>query len=634
MRGISHAAPPKGPALDFPAFVIQALNGVATASSLFLVSAGLSIIFGVTRIVNFAHGSFYMLGAYCAYWFVERLGGGALGYYGGVALAALAVGGCGAAIELAVLRRIYRAPELFQLVATFGLVLIASDGVLMLFGPNELVGPRAPGLKGAVDILGRPYPAYELALIVLGPVVLAALWTLFHRTRWGTLVRAATQDREMAGALGVNQAWLFTSVFFLGSLLAGLGGAVQLPREAIQHQMDLQVITEAFVVVVVGGLGSLTGAFLAALLIGELHAFGILLFPKITLVLIFLVMAVALVVRPWGLLGRPEDALRVPGVEAEAPLVMRGRGWRMAWAGAVALLLLAPWVSGAYGLSVLTEVAILALFAASLHVIMGAGGMASFGHAAYFGLGSYGAALAVKYLALPLVPALGCAVVAAVLGALVFGWGSVRLSGVYMAMLTLAFAQITFAVSFQWYEVTGGDNGMLGIWPDAWARNRIVFYYLTLGLCGLAVFALRHIHGSPFGYALRAVRDSALRAEAIGIARRRQQWMAFMLAGACAGLAGGLFAFFKGSVFPDNLGIATSLDGLVMVLLGGVHALSGPLAGTVVYKVLRLAIATWTDRWQMVFGILIVVLVIVFPHGIAGALKRFSSREPDSGAQP
>ena len=143
---------------------------------------------------------------------------------------------------------------------------------------------------------------------MLGPIVLGALWLLFNRTRWGTLVRAATLDREMVGALGVNQRMLFTSVFFLGSCLAGLGGALQLPREAVNLHMDLSIIAEAFVVVVVGGLGSVTGAYLAAVIIGVMHAFGILIFPKITLVLVFLIMAVVLIVRPHGLMGRKPRA--------------------------------------------------------------------------------------------------------------------------------------------------------------------------------------------------------------------------------------------------------------------------------------------------------------------------------------
>jgi len=148
--------------------------------------------------------------------------------------------------------------------------------------------------------------SYDLFLVALGPAVLAGLWLLFRTTRWGLLVRAATEDREMVAALGVRQAGLFTSVLFLGAALAGLGGAIQLPREAVNLGMDLNIIAEAFVVVVVGGMGSILGAYLAALLIAQLGAFGILIFPKVTLVLLFLVMAVVLVLRPQGLLGRPE----------------------------------------------------------------------------------------------------------------------------------------------------------------------------------------------------------------------------------------------------------------------------------------------------------------------------------------
>jgi len=232
------------------------------------------------------------------------------------------------------------------------------------------------------------------------------------------------------------------------------------------------------------------------------------------------------------------------------------------------------------------------------------------------------------------VPALGAAVLAAGLGAAAFGWGVARRSGIYLAMLTLAFAQIVYAAAFQTYEVTGGDNGLLGIWPDAWARDRTVFYFLCLALCGAAVAALRHAHAAPFGYALRAVRDSPLRAEAIGIDGRRQQWLGFLLAGAGAGLAGGLYAFFKGSVFPDNAGIGTSLEGLVMVLLGGIHALSGPVMGTAVYQALHLTVALFTVRWQLILGCILVGLAVAFPDGLAGALRRFIRPSGADAAPP
>jgi len=247
--------------MTLSSLIVQLINGLADASSMFLVAAGLSLIFGVTRIVNFAHGSFYMLAIFIAYSLVAHIGASPLGFWGALLLAALAVALLGALVEMLVLRRIYRAPELLQLLATFALVLIIKDAALYLWGPEDLFGPRAPGLAGSVDLLGRRLAQYDLLLIVIGPLVLALLWLLLNRTRWGTLIRAATQDRDMVAALGVNQAWLFTGVFALGCFLAGLGGALQAPRVPANLALDLDTIANAFVVVVVGGMGSISGAF-------------------------------------------------------------------------------------------------------------------------------------------------------------------------------------------------------------------------------------------------------------------------------------------------------------------------------------------------------------------------------------
>ncbi len=611
--------------------VLQALSGLASASSLFLVASGLTVIFGVSRVVNFAHGSLYMLGAYLAYSLVTTLPRGHLGFWGGVIGAAVLVGLIGLIVEVLLLRRIYRAPELFQLLATFGVVLIVQDVAQMIWGPQDLLGPRAPGLRGSIEIVGMRFPLYELFLIGVGPVVLGLLVLLFHRTRWGTLVRAATQDREMVGALGVNQRMLFTSVFFLGSLLAGLGGALQLPRESVNLHMDLAIITEAFVVVVVGGLGSLTGAALAALLIGELHAFGILIVPKITLVLVFLVMALVLVVRPHGLLGKPEAAAR--GGQGSAEPVIGPAPPALRWLGlaALAVAVVLPPFLGDYAVSVLTELAIAVLFAASLHLIMGPGGMASFGHAAYFGIGAYGAALAAQWLGAPMLAGLALAPLAAGVFGLLFGYFCVRLSGVYAAMLTLAFAQIAWSVAFQWVEVTGGDNGILGVWPSAWAAPKLVYYYLALALCLGATLFLRRVVHAPFGYALRAQRDSALRAEAIGIDAFRIRWLGFGLAAAAAGVAGGLFAYGKGSVFPTYMGIPRSVDALLMVLLGGVQTLSGPIVGALAFTGLQEQLVRITDLWRLILGCIIVLLVLFFPQGLAGAARaRWEARHGDA----
>ena len=598
------------------AVLLQFLNGLASASALFLVAAGLSLIFGVTRIVNFAHGSLYMLGMYAAVWLAPRVG-----FWAAVPAATLAVGLAGALIELILLRRIYRAPELLQLLATFAVVLIVRDFALWAWGPVDMLGPRAPGFAGAVTIAGRSFPQYDLLLIVLGPLVFGVVHLLLARTRWGVLMRAAAEDREMAAALGVNQRWLFTGVFAFGAALAGLGGALAIPREPATLGVDLALVSDAFVVVVVGGLGSIPGAFLAALLIGEIKAFCIGLgYSKVTLVVEFIVMAIVLVARPWGLLGRREAEPRARGIPVHA--LERPRWNPLAVLAALGAALAAvPLFAGEYTLVLLTDVLVFALFAASLHFLMGPGGMASFGHAAYFGLGAYAAAILLLRFAVPMELCLAVAPAAAALGAALFGWFCVRLSGVYLAMLTLAFAQIAWSVAFQWDAFTGGSNGLVGVWPARWLAPKSAYYYATLAVCLVAVALLWRAIGSPFGYALRAARDSALRAEAIGIDVRAQRWAAFIVAGLFAGLAGALFAFSKGSISPETLSVPRSVDGLAMVLLGGVHSVTGPVWGAAVFTWLADAASRSFDYWRAVTGAVILLLVLAFPEGLAGALR-------------
>ena len=617
--------------------IVQFLGGLAAGSVLFLVASGLSIVFGVTRIVNFAHGSFAMVGAYLAWSLTRELAvagwpGGPAGFIGAMIAAALAVGLLGALMERLLLRRLYRSPELYPLLATFGVVLVLQDAALAVWGPDDLLGERAPGLGGTVAILGQPFPVYDLVLIALGPVVLGGLWLLFNRTRWGICLRAATEDREMTAILGVDQGRLFTGALFLGSALAGLGGALQVPRETLSLHMDMSLIVDAFVVVVVGGMGSVPGAFLAALLIGELQAFGILILPQITLVLAFLVMAAVLVVRPHGLLGRPTlgshdgpARLPAPPLTRAGPLTLRA-GLALA-----AMLAAAPLWSGDYGLIVLTELAILSLFAASLHFQLSHAGLVSFGHAAYFGLGAYAAALITHRTGQPMLIALAAAPLAAAAGAALFGWFCIRRSGVYLAMLSLAFAQITWSVAEQWSTLTGGDNGILGVWPAPWAESRAGFYWLTLGVTGAGLLALRRLAFVPFGAALRAGRDSERRAAALGIDVKRQQWLGFMVAGAAAGLAGGLDAFAKGSVFPSVLEVETSVDALVMVLLGGLHAAAGPLAGAVAFEGFKGEIMRSSELWRFWLGLGIIALVLACPQGLtglAGTLARRWWRRP------
>jgi branched-chain amino acid transport system permease protein len=600
--------------------VLQALAGLANAMFLFLVASGLSLIFGVSRIVNFAHGSLYMLAAYLTHTLLEVLPARAPRFLLAVLLAPLAIAALGFLIEVGLLRRVYRAPELYQLLLTFGLVLIAGDVVRYAWGTENRSVPLPAGLAGAVPVLGRPFPAYYLLVVGLGPVLTLALWWLFHRTRWGVLLRAATEDREMVGALGVDQRWLFTGVFVFGAWLAGLGGALAAPLVALTPAMDTAIIVEAFVVVVVGGMGSFAGSLLAAILIGELQSFGILVHERASLVLVFLLMAVVLVVRPWGLLGRPVPA----GAARE--------GGALAWPGplgpvlaaaalVLAALAAAPAVAPAFSLLVGTEILALVLAASSLHLLWGYSGMVSFGHAAYFGLGAYGAALALTRGGVPMPVAFALGPLVAAAAAALFGALCVRLTSIYFAMLTLAFAQIAYTVVFQWYGFTGGDNGILGVWPPAWLASPARYYLFALAVAAAGLGFLFWVTQAPLGLTLRAIRDNPQRAEAVGVHVRLHQWVAFVLAGLVAGTGGSLYVFQKGSAFPDYLFVVKSIEPLVMILLGGVSAFLGPVVGAAVFKTLDTVVTAYLHYWGAVLGGILTLLVLVFPRGLLGTWR-------------
>ena len=627
--------------MTLASFLLQLLNGLSSASALFLVAAGLTLIFGVTRVVNFAHGSLAMLGAYVA-WSIgdaltERLGDSAWAFALAVAGAALAAALVGALIEALILKRLYAAPELLQLTATFAIVLVVRDIALAIWGAEDLLGPRVPGLDGTIALGTRSLPEYDAFLIVVGPLVLVLLTLLVRRTRFGVQMRAAAENRVVTAALGIDQAKLYTAVFALGAALAGVAGALQLPREPANLGIDLGIIADAFVVTVVGGLGSIPGAFVAALVIGLTKALCIALgtvdiagvhvaFPKLTLVAEFVVMAVVLAVRPHGLFGEPTTAPASTTL-AEQRTLVTDPGRREALVGAALALafIVVPLLSDEYARILATDILIAALFAASLRFLMGPAGLASFGHAAYFGVGAYAAALVAKQGA-PMLVALFAAPVAALAAALAFGWFCVRLSGVYLAMLTLAFAQITWSIVFQWDAVTGGSNGIVGVWPPEALADRTRYSWLTLAVVALALAALARIAASPFGRALRGARDSALRAEAIGIDVRGIRWAAFALAGAFAGLAGGLFAYSKGSISPETLAIPRSVDALVMVLLGGLNTTFGPVLGAGIFTWGQDALARATDYWRAALGIAMLTIVTVMPNGLGGLLAWRTTR--------
>lgn len=283
----------------------QFMGGLTTAMFLFLIASGLSLVFGVMRVINFAHGSFYMLGAYLAWQLVQWLEPTGIGFWAATLLAAVGVGLLGAVVERLFFRSLYGREELYQLLFTYALVLILGDAAKFLWGTGQLSVSAPSLLAGSVVMFGTRQPLYTLFIIALGPLIAFGGWLVLNRTGVGRLVRAAQMDREMLDALGANVGTIYTGMFVFSAFLAGLSGALVTPIQSIVPGMDVLIIVQAFIVVVIGGMGSFWGTFWGAVIYGEVLSFGILIFPGFSLFSVFALMAVILIVRPWGLFGRP-----------------------------------------------------------------------------------------------------------------------------------------------------------------------------------------------------------------------------------------------------------------------------------------------------------------------------------------
>jgi branched-subunit amino acid ABC-type transport system permease component len=287
-------------------FFVQFFNGLIIALGIYLIASGLSLVFGVLGILNFAHGSLYMYGAFFVFTLTRHVLASVPGnFWIALIIVPVLIALLGVCVEMGFLRPIYQADPLYQLLLTYGLVLVFGDLVKLLWGAENLSVARPPGFEGTISILGHLFPSYQVWVLI--PISLAAmvgLYLFLNHTHLGSIVRAATHDREMLGALGVNVRLLYTGVFAIGAYLGGLGGAVLAPMGALYPGMDFDIIIDVFLEVVLGGLGSMSGTALGALIFGELRSFGILFVPQFETLFIYILMAIVLVTRPQGLLGK------------------------------------------------------------------------------------------------------------------------------------------------------------------------------------------------------------------------------------------------------------------------------------------------------------------------------------------
>jgi branched-chain amino acid transport system permease protein len=616
--------------IDLSFLTVQVLSALRQAAFLFLISSGLTLIFGVLNILNFAHGSLYMLGAYFVYFLATQVAG--VGGFLAVLIAApLGVALVGAIIEMGLLRRIYRQEEIYQLLLTYSLVLIIDDLAKIVFGPEFKSIPKPDILSGSFTLFGGTVPVYTILVLFFAPAVALGLWYILYKTKTGKIIRATSSDREMADALGINMAALFTLVFAFGAVLAGFGGALAGPVRTVFPGVGHEVIIESFVVVVIGGLGNLWGALVGSLLIGFLETVGIILVPEFEMSLIYLLMVVVLIVRPWGLFGRP---LKIRAL-SEKNFAMESQEISTVHFSVrplfrllpFALLLLVPFFAGRFYQYLATQIMVAALMAIAFNLLLGTTGLLSFGQAAFFGVGAYTVALLCAKGGFGPVQALLLSPFFAGAVAAVVGVFCIRLSGVHFAMLTLAFGQLIFTIVFKWYGFTGGDNGIQGIPVRPIALPGIgaidigstkAMFWFVLAVFALSAEVVRRIRSSPYGSTLRAIRENPQRAAYLGINVKLYQWSAFVVVGAFTGLAGGLYALMEKSITPDIIHWTKSAEPVLMTIIGGIYTFVGPAVGAFVYIVLNSYLVAWTEKWALVLGLVLLVLVLGLPGGVVG----------------
>jgi branched-chain amino acid transport system permease protein len=616
-------------------YVIQILTGIASGAILFLVASGLTLVFGALRIANFAHGSLYMIGAYLMLSIGDRVGFGNVTFWISLLLAGLAAALIGGVMEVVALRPIYGRANLTQLIVTFGLVLIVTGVVRGIYGPVPRGTQLPPALDGSVEILDRSFPLYQLFLIGLAAAVALFLWVILYRTQLGRTIRAAVSDPELLALSGSNVRWLFTGVFSIGAFLAGLAGAAIASQGAVNIGMDIDVIVRAFIIVVIGGVGSLTGALVGSLLVGTAESLGILWLPSVSFVLVFVLLVLVIAVRPRGLFGREESLtraasipIRLPRLSLERFTSTSGRRSRVAdrllWvlaAGGIVIGALAPFILSTANVLIAISALCFALFALSLNLLIGTAGLISFGHALYFGFGAYSVGILItRYgwsplAALAVTPAIGAAV------ALVVGPIVLRATALYFALLTLGLAQLGFVVAQGWTDLTGGSNGIHGDFAPGWAFDLDNLYWLVFGCVLFCTALLFIITRSPFGDALRGIRENRRRAEFTGLWLKGYELAALVFAGVFASIAGGLFAVSQGQAYPDLLHWTFSALPVIMALLGGIGYFLGPAAGAFFYTFLNNDLANRTVYWDLIVGLIVLFVALIMPGGLAGAVR-------------
>jgi branched-chain amino acid transport system permease protein len=601
-------------------FVAQLLNGLVYGVLLFLMAAGLSLIFGLMNVVSLAHGSFFMLGAYVGMSIFRATGS----FWLALLLAPVPVIVAGVIIERLFMRPLYRRGHMDQVLLTFGFTFVFLDLVQTVWGRTVQRLPAPEALQGTIHIGAGVFSAYRLFLIGFGFAIALLLWLFLERSRIGAMVRAGVDDAQIASGLGGNIPALFSGIFGFGVALAAIGGVAAGPILSLYPGMDAEILIPAFIVIVIGGLGSLRGAFVGSLLIGIADTFGKAYLPSLALFLIYLAMILVLLIRPQGLFGIKYSDVAIPSAVRITAVPITNRT-RIAGLVALAVLLALPFAVSDYSRALIAEIFIFAIFAMSLDLLLGFTGLMSLGHAAFFGLGAYAVAVLGTQFGIDAWIGVTAGIALAAAAAGLIGWFCVRTGGVTFLMLTLAFSQLVFTVALKWRDVTGGSDGLAVAEKPSFfgfdLSNSLVMYYMALAFFVLVFAGLRRLINAPLGRVFVGIRENEPRMMAVGYPTRAYKLISFTISAAIAGLAGGLYAIFNGFISADALYWTASGDVLIMTMLGGAGTLIGPAIGAGVFLLMKNVVSSYNEHWLAIIGITFICCVMFFPAGIWGALR-------------
>lgn len=627
------------------------LNGLTIGMVYVLVAAGLSIIFGVMDVLNVAHGELLALGAYLGFTITQEAGAG--GFWIALVGAPIVVAAVGMAIERFTIRHVYDRGHLSQVLLTFGWLLILYDLKQIIWGKSAKLFSPPDLFQGTLTVFGFSYAKYSYFMILTGGLLALATWALLNYTKFGLVIRAGSQDRGMVRNLGIDIDRYYTLIFGFGAALAAFGGVVLGGYQSVSLSMGNSVVIPAFVIVVLGGLGSFRGAVVGGLGLGVLQSVLSTYVPQLSGLVIFLTMIIVLLVRPRGLFGNPNAHSSIGSSEeseftAGSTAAVLGTTWRRRIGiGAIALLALVPLgvhlLYSPFVVTVLIHVFIWALFAMSLDIILGYGGLISLGHAMFYGIGAYTTVLVFThytpsvFVGVPVAVAV-CAVLAWTVGKL-----AIRVSGVYFVMITLAFAELV-ANSITKFGVTGGTNGLfgptpfygiagvgvyldkiaVGVSPFTLTGDQLFYYVLLAALVASFLFA-RRVMQSPFGSVLTSIRESETRARFVGYDTQAFQRRAFLVSGTLAGLSGALFGVYQGYAAPSFLHWINSGDVIIMSVLGGVGTLYGPMIGAGVFVVFKEELSAMIPWWRLILGTFFVFVVLFLPRGLVSLPGRLAA---------